>query len=148
MAPGVDVSVVAMDTSAAIGAWRCRHRQGRCPGRRRRGGRIPHGRHGPGGRARSALAAASASCRSIIRRSPRTRAPSMPMGDAVITASDDTEIMMISGGVGGGFVGVGASVGVTVVHKNTQAFVADGAAVNAKGAGVGSTAGCDFRHAR
>ena len=36
---------------------------------------------------------------------------------------------------------MGASVGVTVINKDTQAFVADNAVVNAGGGGVGSTSG-------
>src|SRR5690606_6614068 len=62
-------------------------------------------------------------------------------GDAVVRASDDTRILEISGGLGVGFVGVGASVGVMVIDKDTNAFIGDGASVDAKGGGVGSTAG-------
>jgi len=49
-------------------------------------------------------------------------------------------VLIISGGLGAGFVGVGASVGVLVISKDTQAFIANGAVVDAKGAS-GGTAG-------
>ena len=62
-------------------------------------------------------------------------------GDVVVRASDDTKVMVISGALGAGFVGVGASVGVMVLDKETSAFIGDGAVVDAQGAGVGNTLG-------
>ena len=54
----------------------------------------------------------------------------------MVSASDDTSIKLISGALGAGFVGVGASVGVIVVDKDTQAFIDGGAVVDAKGGGT------------
>jgi len=58
-------------------------------------------------------------------------------GDVVISATDDTSITLVSGALGAGFVGVGASVGVGVVTKDTQAFIDNNAMVDARGQGVG-----------
>ena len=58
-------------------------------------------------------------------------------GDVVISATDDTNITLVSGALGAGFVGVGASVGVVVVTKDTQAFIDNNAIVDAKGQGLG-----------
>ncbi len=60
-------------------------------------------------------------------------------GDAAVRASDDTKVLLISGALGAGFVGVGASVGVMVIGKETSAFIGNGASVDAAGGGVGST---------
>lgn len=60
-------------------------------------------------------------------------------GDAIVRASDDTSIMLIDGGLGVGYVGVGAGVGVVVLDKHTVAEIADGADVTAKGFGNGAT---------
>ncbi len=57
--------------------------------------------------------------------------------DVVVYATDDTEVNMISGALAGGFVGIGASVGVVVIDKSTEAFIADGAVVDADGTGAG-----------
>ncbi len=55
-------------------------------------------------------------------------------GNVVVSAEDDTEIDIISGSAGLGILaGVGAAAGVTVIVKNTQAFVGDGSTVTAKG---------------
>ena len=54
-------------------------------------------------------------------------------GDVLVNATDDTSIIVVSGALGAGFVGVGASVGVMVINKDTQAFVADDAIVDARG---------------
>ncbi|MCP3913837.1 MAG: hypothetical protein GY713_23190, partial [Actinomycetia bacterium] len=58
-------------------------------------------------------------------------------GDVLVLASDDTETTMVSGALAGGFVGVGASVGVLDIDKSTQALIDTGARVDAKGAGTG-----------
>ena len=58
-------------------------------------------------------------------------------GDVLVYATDDSQMTVISGALAGGFVGVGASVGVTVIHKDTRAFIGDGAHVDAKAAGTG-----------
>ena len=63
------------------------------------------------------------------------------MATLSVTSSDDTSVLVISGGLGAGFVGVGASVGVLVISKDTQAFIADGATVDAKGTTGGGTEG-------
>ncbi len=58
-------------------------------------------------------------------------------GDVAVFASDETDITMVSGALAGGFVGIGMSVGVMVVNKDTSAFIADGATVDADGADSG-----------
>src|SRR6185503_18818942 len=58
-------------------------------------------------------------------------------GDVLLLATDETQWSVISGALAAGFVGVGASVGVTIVDKETSAFIDDGATVDAKGAGSG-----------
>ena len=60
-------------------------------------------------------------------------------GDVAVRASDDSNITVISGALGAGFVGVGASVGVMVMDKDTSAFVADNAHVDALGNGTGES---------
>lgn len=60
-------------------------------------------------------------------------------GDAVVRAVDDTSLMLIDGGLGVGYVGVGFGVGVVVVDKHTSAIIADGADVTALGQGTGET---------
>jgi len=55
-------------------------------------------------------------------------------GSVVVDASDDTSIVVVAGGAAGGFVGVGIGVGVTSATKDTQAFVAAGAVIDADGA--------------
>jgi hypothetical protein len=58
-----------------------------------------------------------------------------------VLSSDTTSILVISGGVGAGLVGVGASVGVVVLNKDTQAFIGDNAVVDAGGHGNSGTPG-------
>jgi len=58
-------------------------------------------------------------------------------GDVLVEATDDSKVTIISGALGAGFVGVGASVGVMVIDKDTQATIADNATVDARGNGVG-----------
>src|SRR6185436_17288740 len=62
-------------------------------------------------------------------------------GDVAVRASDDTKVLLISGALGAGYVGVGASVGVMVIDKDTSAFIGDGAIVDARGdhSGFGET---------
>ena len=62
-------------------------------------------------------------------------------GDTAVMASDSTKVFNLSGALGAGFVGVGASVGVLTIDKDTQAFVASGATVDAKGGGGTGVAG-------
>ena len=56
-------------------------------------------------------------------------------GNILISASDDTKLLMVAGslGIGIGAVGIGASVGVTVISKDTQAFVGAHSTVDAGG---------------
>jgi len=60
-------------------------------------------------------------------------------GDVVVLAEDDTDLFILAGGVGIGIgaAGIGASVSVGVFDKTTDAFIGDGAIVNAKGNGNG-----------
>src|SRR5262249_52035737 len=57
-------------------------------------------------------------------------------GDLVVRAEDDTGITIVSGGLGVGYVGVGAGVGVMVINKDTEAFIANGADITALGRGA------------
>lgn len=56
-------------------------------------------------------------------------------GNVRVVAGDDTRAIMVAGslGIGFGAVGVGGSVGVTSISKDTQASVGAGAIVNARG---------------
>ena len=56
-------------------------------------------------------------------------------GDVLVLATDDTDVDIVSGALAAGFVGVGASVGVMVIDKDTKAFIDDNARVDALGAG-------------
>lgn len=59
-------------------------------------------------------------------------------GNVRVTASDDTRSILVAGsvGIGLGAVGVGGSVGVNSITKRTEAFIGDGATVNARGGRV------------
>jgi hypothetical protein len=63
-------------------------------------------------------------------------------GDAGVFSDDATAVDMISGALGAGFVGIGASVGVVTVTKDTQAFIDHDATVDARGAGTGLADTC------
>ncbi|MBL8225533.1 MAG: leukotoxin LktA family filamentous adhesin [Chromatiales bacterium] len=56
-------------------------------------------------------------------------------GNVRVAASDDTQAILVAGsvGIGIGAVGVGGSVGVTTLDKDTAAWVGAGATVNARG---------------
>ena len=58
-------------------------------------------------------------------------------GDVLVAASDDTKLVLLQIAIAGGYVGVGAAVGVAPVDKDVQAFVGSGSAVDAKGFGSG-----------
>ncbi|WP_198937984.1 hypothetical protein, partial [Pelomonas sp. KK5] len=64
-------------------------------------------------------------------------------GDVGVLAKDTTDTTLIAGAIGGGTVGVGASVGVMSITKNTNAGILTGATVDAKGAGTGLLAMLD-----
>jgi hypothetical protein len=69
--------------------------------------------------------------------SPESGATALAGGSILVSARDITDVDLIAGslGVGIGAVGVGASVGVTVVRKDTKAFIGDNAVIDAKGNG-------------
>ncbi len=54
-------------------------------------------------------------------------------GDVLVLSTDDSDIDVIAGGAGGGMVGAGAGVGVLSLNKETQAWIDDGATVDALG---------------
>ncbi|HYC46066.1 MAG TPA: LEPR-XLL domain-containing protein, partial [Burkholderiales bacterium] len=56
-------------------------------------------------------------------------------GDVFVSAVDDTSVLELSGALGAGFVGVGGSVGVMLVDKDTEASIGAGAKVDALGGG-------------
>ncbi|HEX8971092.1 hypothetical protein, partial [Oryzihumus sp.] len=55
----------------------------------------------------------------------------------LVGASDDTSVTAVAGSLGIGIAGagIGASVGVTTISKNTEAWIGSGMRVDAKGAG-------------
>ena len=61
-------------------------------------------------------------------------------GNVLVLARDDTKASGITGAVGGGTVGVGASVGVLSISKDTRAHIGDYAVVDALGLGDPLTA--------
>jgi RTX calcium-binding nonapeptide repeat (4 copies) len=56
-------------------------------------------------------------------------------GNVLVTANDDTDIDVVAGqaGLGGSVIGAGASIATTAIVKDTQAFIGQGATVDAKG---------------
>ncbi len=61
----------------------------------------------------------------------------------LIAARDDTKIIAIAGAIAGGFVGIGLSVAVTNVTKDTQAFIGGTNTIDARAQGSGLAAsGC------
>jgi hypothetical protein len=58
-------------------------------------------------------------------------------GSVSITADDRSKITNVAGAIGGGLVGVGASVGVIVIDKDTQAIVGGSPAYDEEGAFTG-----------
>ena len=60
-----------------------------------------------------------------------TTSPIAAGNNALLLARDDTKAISVTGGVAGGFVGVGAGVGVTSVTKNTEASLGSNNVVNA-----------------
>ena len=59
----------------------------------------------------------------------------MAGGDVGLLASDDSQLMVVSGAIGAGAAGIGASVGVLNLDKNTAALVGSGAQIDALGWG-------------
>ena len=51
-------------------------------------------------------------------------------GNILVSARDDTDVDMAAGGLSFGTLGVGASLGLTVLTKDTQAYVGQNATVN------------------
>jgi len=60
-------------------------------------------------------------------------------GSVLVSAKDDTDAFVIVGSVAAGAVGVGGSVSVLLIDKDTGAWVGDHAAVDAKGHGTALT---------
>ena len=58
-------------------------------------------------------------------------------GSVYVSSEDDTSILQLSGALAGGLVGVGGSVGVMVITKDTTATIGTGANVEGLGAGAG-----------
>jgi hypothetical protein len=139
VAPGVDVTVLANHTTAAIGSGADVHAMDdvRVDAHASEdilmvGIGIAAGTVGVGG---------GVSVLSFNNQTYASIAGSVSAGgDAVVRVSDDTGVTVVSGGLGAGLVGAGASVGVLLINKDTQAFIADGATVDAKGGGA-ATAG-------
>ena len=136
VAPGVDVTVVSGETKAAIQANADVHAKNdvRVEAHASEdllmiGMGIAAGTVGVGGGV-SVLSVSNDTYASIAGKVSAG-------GDVVVSATDDTSIKLISGALGAGFVGVGASVGVIVLDKDTQAFIDNGAVVDAKGGGTG-----------
>ncbi|HEY8830258.1 MAG TPA: hypothetical protein VIM83_06635, partial [Candidatus Limnocylindria bacterium] len=58
-------------------------------------------------------------------------------GDVLVAASDDTRLLLVQIGLAGGFVGVGAAIGVAKLDKDTEAFIGSYNTINGKGNGTG-----------
>src|SRR5205085_11295852 len=58
-------------------------------------------------------------------------------GDVLVAATDDTKLVLLQIAIAGGFVGVGAAVGVASVDKDVQAFLGANSTADAKGFGSG-----------
>ena len=54
-------------------------------------------------------------------------------GNVFVNATDDTHVFLLSGALAGGVVGVGGSVGVMIIDKNTDAMIGSSAIVDALG---------------
>ncbi|MGZ4129286.1 MAG: hypothetical protein ACXVPR_00475, partial [Actinomycetota bacterium] len=56
--------------------------------------------------------------------------------NVLVSAQDDTKLVLVTASVAGGYVGVGVAVGVASVTKDTEAFIGAGANVDAKATGA------------
>ncbi|MHB1242601.1 MAG: beta strand repeat-containing protein, partial [Gaiellaceae bacterium] len=56
----------------------------------------------------------------------------------LVAATDETKVMFIAGAIGVGTVGIGMSVGVLTIEKDTRAFIAAGAVVDGKALNPGT----------
>ncbi len=63
-------------------------------------------------------------------------------GNIAISARDRTETDIIAGSLAGGLVGIGGALGVTIIEKDTTAFVGSNVVVNARGNSSGSVSTC------
>ena len=54
-------------------------------------------------------------------------------GNVLVSATDDTKLLFVQIGIAGGYVGVGAAVGVATFDKDTQAFIGSNSVVNGQG---------------
>jgi len=54
-------------------------------------------------------------------------------GNIVISARDKTKTEIVTGSLAGGTVGIGGAIGVTLIEKDTKAFIGNNAEVDAKG---------------
>ena len=58
-------------------------------------------------------------------------------GDVLVSAQDDTRLVLITAALAVGYVGVGVAVGVATVDKETKAYLGSNSVVDAKGHGTG-----------
>ncbi|HWK83337.1 MAG TPA: hypothetical protein VNS61_06325, partial [Caldimonas sp.] len=56
--------------------------------------------------------------------------------NVLVSAADDTKLILITASLAGGYVGVGVAVGVATVTKDTEAFIGAGSNVEAHAAGA------------
>ncbi|MBI4790757.1 MAG: hypothetical protein HY782_27325, partial [Chloroflexi bacterium] len=60
-------------------------------------------------------------------------------GNVLVSANDDTKVFVVAGSLGvSGGAGIGASVNVVIITKDTRAYIGDHAQVNALGATTGA----------
>ncbi len=59
--------------------------------------------------------------------------------NVVVSATDDTKMVLLTVAIAGGYVGVGAAVGVAVMNKTVQAYLGGGGAVTALAQGSAIT---------
>ena len=62
-------------------------------------------------------------------------------GNVLVRATDDTDMTVITGALGAGLVGIGASVGISIIKKDTRAFIAEDATVDAHASGPAALGG-------
>ena len=56
--------------------------------------------------------------------------------NVLVSAADDTKLVLITASLAGGYVGIGVAVGVATVTKDTDAFIGTGSNVDAKALGA------------
>ena len=75
---------------------------------------------------------------------PDVAAQVRALNDMIVRATSDTEVTAVTGGIAGGIVGVGGSVNVSVLTKETSAKIADGSVIEVDGKAGGADGIVEF----